>query len=371
MKLAIIGCGHISKQYGEHIGLYPEILEIAGATDLDPDRAKAFCETYGGRPYKDLDAILADPEVDTLVNLTISRAHFDINCKALRAGKHVYTEKSMALTYQEALETIDVGKRQNRRVASAPSTFLGECIQTASKVLENAETLLGSKVRVAFAEVNWGQIEKSQTNPAPYYQIGPVWEVAVYALTSLAYLFGPACRVTGFSTILKAPRVTNSGVEIPVTAPDFVVAMVEYRCGLVVRLTTDWYINKRMPLHHGIEFHADDACFHMGSYHNFNTKCSIYGPKTPPIPVPLLREAERSMDRAAGLVDLAEAIRDNRPHRCSGELAAHVIETMEAIEQSSKSGAPVEVSSEVPKIPPMEWAENAELDLAALKADPA
>lgn len=368
MKLAIIGCGHISKQYGENINLHPEALQIAGATDLDPDRAKEFCDTYGGRPYKDLDAILADPEVDTVVNLTISRVHFDINCKALRAGKHVYTEKSMALTHQQALETIEAAKASNRRLASAPSTFLGECIQTASKALEQAESLLGSKVRVAFAEVNWGQIEKSQTNPGPYYQIGPVWEVAVYALTALSFLFGPARRVTAFSTILKNPRFTLSGTEIPVTAPDFVVAMVEYKCGLVVRLTTDWYINKQLPLHHGIEFHGDDACLHMGSYHNFNPKCSIYLPKGPPVVIPPLRMPERNMDRALGIVDLAEAIRDKRPHRCSAELAAHVIEVMEAIEQSSNSGAPVEVHSDVPAIPRMEWAENAQLDLSGLEA---
>lgn len=136
LRIAVVGCGHICDQYGRHIQQYLDQLEIAGATDLDPTRAERFCKEYGGKPYPDFDSVINDPTVDVVLNLAVARVHFDLNARALRAGKHVYSEKPMALTHAQAVELAEIARQNGRLLGSAPITFLGEGVQTAAKFLE-------------------------------------------------------------------------------------------------------------------------------------------------------------------------------------------------------------------------------------------
>ncbi len=178
LRVAIIGCGQIKDQYGQHILRYPETLKIAGATDLDPARAQDFCQKYGGKVYPDIDSVLNDPEVDAIVDLTIHHAHFDVNKRALLAGKHVFTEKPMALTFAQAKELRDLAKQCNRHLLSAPTTYLSEGIQTMGRILQTGKI---GDLRLIYAEVNWGQIDRWIGSPAPYFTVGPLLDVGVYA----------------------------------------------------------------------------------------------------------------------------------------------------------------------------------------------
>ncbi len=204
LRIAVAGCGMISAQYGKHIRRHQDILEISGAMDLDPARASEFTAQFGGKVYPDLDAIFADSSVDLLLNLTIHHAHFDINRRALRAGKHVFSEKPVALTYREAAELSATARETGCRLAVAPGTFLGEGIQTTSAFLASGR--LG-ELRLVYAEVNWGQIERWIQSPAPYFSVGPLRDVGVYAITALVFLLGPVRHVWGYSRILKTPRM--------------------------------------------------------------------------------------------------------------------------------------------------------------------
>ncbi len=368
LKIAIVGCGHICGQYGSQIKNYPDTLEIIGAMDLDPSRAEAFTKEYGGNVYKDFDAVLADPEVDIICNLTIHHVHFELNSKALKAGKHVYSEKPMALTYAQAVELCEIAKKYDRRIGAAPSTYMGEAIQTMSKMLE---TDLIGPLRLVYAEVNWAQIERWISNPAPYFTVGPLLDVGVYAITAMTYLLGPVKRVWGYSTILKNPRQDASGKDFPVTAPDFTTGMLEFASGVVARLTTNYYVPIK-PMKHlkGLEFHGDDGAFQVDCYHNINAKCSYIPYAEQPINVPLLREPKAGMDRALGLVEMAEAIQENRPHRCSGEHAAHVIEIMEGLQTSSDESRKVDIHSTMPRSQRMKWAEQADLQMPEIPVAP-
>ena len=101
MRVAVVGCGNIAGGYGEALLRQPQI-KILGASDIDPARAKDWVAKFGGRAYGSLEEVLADPQVEAVVNLTIQQAHVEVVTKCLEAGKHVHSEKPLAPTYAEA-----------------------------------------------------------------------------------------------------------------------------------------------------------------------------------------------------------------------------------------------------------------------------
>lgn len=373
LRLAIVGCGQISAEYGKDILRHGDALELMGATDLQQSKVEDFCGRYGGRVYKTVDAILADREVDVVVDLAIHHAHFDLNRRALLAGKHVFTEKPMSLTYAEAVELVAIAKKSGMRLCAAPVSFLGEATQTAARFLQT--DLLGP-LRLVYAEVNWAQIEKWIGSPALYFTVGPLRDVGVYAITAMVFLLGGVKRVWGYSATLKTPRYTSTGEPFPVTAPDFTTGVLEFRSGVIARLTANYYCGGAFAeegLGHlrGLEFHGDRGAFTVGwaGYCLCDAPCRYCREGEKPFEVPLLRSPAEPNDRALGLVDLAEAIRDNRPHRCSAEQAAHVIEIMEGLQTSSEQCRFVDVHSDFQAASILPWARDAKLMLPGEETD--
>ena len=107
LRVAIAGCGNIAGPYAKTMQAYPQV-KFVGATDVLPERAQALTDTYGGRPYGTLDEMLADPEVDLVVNLTIHHAHPAVITQCLEAGKHVHSEKPLAMRYDVAKQLVDL-----------------------------------------------------------------------------------------------------------------------------------------------------------------------------------------------------------------------------------------------------------------------
>ncbi len=155
LRIGIVGTGNIAGPYVNDLKESQQ-LEIAGVTDAFVDKARAFAEEHTLNLYDDLDAMLADDNIDIIVNLTIHHAHYDITKRCLEAGKHVYSEKPLALTYAQAQELVQLADNKGLRLGVSPFTFLGEAQQTAWQQLRAG--VLGT-VRVVYAEVNWGRIE--------------------------------------------------------------------------------------------------------------------------------------------------------------------------------------------------------------------
>jgi predicted dehydrogenase len=118
LGIGIIGCGHIAGAYAEDIAASPEVTLVA-ATDLDPARAAAFVEKHGGRAHASIGDLLADESVELVVNLTVHHVHFDVTSQALEAGRHVYSEKPMALESGEARQLVELAARKGS-VSAAP-----------------------------------------------------------------------------------------------------------------------------------------------------------------------------------------------------------------------------------------------------------
>ena len=101
LRIGIVGCGNIAAGYGRTLVPY-DFIDIAGATDLLPERAEAFAAEFGGKTYATLDEMLHDDSIDLVVNLTIHHAHNEVITRCLKAGKHVHSEKPLAMTTGEA-----------------------------------------------------------------------------------------------------------------------------------------------------------------------------------------------------------------------------------------------------------------------------
>src|SRR5688572_21794971 len=168
---AIIGCGNIARPYAQNIITYPHI-KLVGVADIDAQRASEFAAEFNCQAYPSVEALLADSATDLVVNLTIPHVHAAISTQALEAGKHVYSEKPMALDAADAQRLVALARERGLRLGCSPSVFMGEASQTAWKVVRSGQ--LGA-VRVVYAEVNGGRIESWHPSPGSFYSVGPMF----------------------------------------------------------------------------------------------------------------------------------------------------------------------------------------------------
>ncbi len=355
LGVAILGCGNIAEPYAQTLATYPEI-KLIGVADMDVTRAEALAAKFGCRAYVSMEEMLADEAVELVVNLTIHHAHVETTTRCLEAGKHVHCEKPLALTYEEARAVVELARQKGLRLGCSPFTYMGEAQQTAWKIIRAGN--LG-QIRVAFAEVNWGRIEAWHPAPGPFYQVGALFDVAVYPLTMLTAFFGPVRQVWAYGTVVHPDRVTREGVSFHIDTPDFVVTVLELENGLVVRLTSDFYVSRHSSKQDGIEFHGDLGTLYLQSWHDFNVAVEMAEFGQPLQPVALIKpayEGPRKVEWGRAVRDMAQALVENRPHRATGEQAAHVVEILNAITQSIETSQPVAVHSSFIPPAPMEWA---------------
>lgn len=351
LKTVVVGCGNIATAYSEQISKYSRI-NLAGFCDLQPERAEEFARKYGGRAYRSLDEVLADGDVRLVINLTIHHAHVEVITRCLEAGKHVHSEKPLAASGAEAKQLVELAERKGLRLSSAPSTFLGEAVQTLARELRAGKA---GTVRLLYAEMNHGRIESWHPNPEPFYQVGPAWDVAVYPLGVWAAICGPMRKVTASARTLLRERRTKDGCPFSIDTPDFYAAMIEFENGALGRLTANFYV---APSKQGatMEFHGEAGSLFLGSSFVFNTAVEFAPFGGSFSPVPLAREGFAGVEFARGVEDLADAILNDRPHRCDARMAQHIVEVIEAIHTSAATGNPVAVTSTFTLPEPMPWA---------------
>lgn len=352
LRVAIAGCGNIAGPYARTLQAYPQVA-LVGATDVLLERAQAFAAQYGGRAYATLEELLADPAVDLVVNLTIHHAHPAVITQCLEAGKHVHSEKPLAMTYLEASRLVELAAERQLRLSCSPITYMGEAQQTAWKAIRQGQ--LG-QVRVVYCEVNWGRIESWHPNPGPFYEVGALFDVGVYPLTLVTTFLAPARRVVAYGKVLHPDRTTQEGVPFHIETPDWVVAAVELANGTVVRLTTNFYVGGHSK-QKGLEFHGDLGSLYLGSFQDFDAAVEFSRFGESYAPLPYVRVPFNGVDWGRSVAEIADAMAAGRPQRASGAQAAHVVEICAAIRQSLQSGRPVEVTSSFTPPTPMEWGE--------------
>jgi predicted dehydrogenase len=354
--IGIVGTGNIAGGYASDALTHPE-LRLVAATDLDQERAATFAATHGCRAHATLDDLLADDQVDIVVNLTVHHAHHEVTRRALEAGKHVYSEKPLALDAREARELVALATARGVRLGCSPSTFLGEAQQTAAALIRSGR--LGT-VRAVYAEVNWGRIETWHPAPAPFFDVGVLVDVGVYPLTLVTTMLGPARSVQAWGWELKPERRTVDGAPFRIGSPDLIIAALELDDGTVVRLTASFYVGRPAKQRGSLEFHGDDASLALGDFQDFDASVEVgpYGGVYEP--VPLVRAGYRGTAWARGVAEMASAIAEGRPHRASAEQAAHVVEVLDGAAASIRAGGDrIEIGSTFDRPPLMPWADAA------------
>ena len=352
MRIAVVGCGVVANLYVERLLEVPE-LELVCATDALPERAAAFAEKHGLGGSLSLDQVLESDRIDVVLNLTPASVHADITEQSMRAGKHVYTEKPMAPTYEEAQRLADLANTCGVRLACAPATSLGVALQTAWKLMRDGTI---GRVPVIYADANSGRIETWHPSPQPIFSTGPFDDIAVYPLVAMTTMFGPVREVQAHSAYLKRERVTTEGVEFTLTKPDFTVASLTLADGVVARLTASFFVPRGRQ--RGMEFHGERESLYVENWSTSDAEVSLSADGEEFRTVPLLREPYPGprRDWSLGLLDLADAIETGRPHRLAAEQAAHVVEVLNAADVSAREGRTIDVHSTFTPPKPADWA---------------
>ena len=356
LGLGIVGTGNIAGAYARNILPHPQI-RLAAATDLDAGKAAAFGAEHGCPIHGTLDDLLTDPSVDVVVNLTVHQAHYEVTKRALEAGRHVYSEKPMALRSSEAHELVALAASRGLRLGCSPSTFLGEAQQTVAALVRNGR--LG-QVRAVYAEVNHGRIEAWHPAPVPFFDVGVMVDVGVYPLTIVTSILGPARSVRAWGWDLMPERTTVDGSPFRIGSPDLIVAAIKLDGGAVLRLTSSFYVGQPAKQTESIEFHGDDASLALSSFEVADATVEVgsYGESYKLVPP--VRPPFRGTAWARGVAEMADAIAEGRPHRASAAQAAHVVEILEAAAASiADGGRPVGISARFSPPPLMPWAEGA------------
>ena len=165
VKVGVIGCGNISSAYFSHAPVFP-ILDVVACADLDREKAQAQAEKFSIPQVLTVDELLAHPEIEIVLNLTIPQAHVPVALQAIANGKHTYAEKPLGLDREEARTLLDAAPAKGLRVGCAPDTFLGAGIQTARKVIDDG--VIGRPV--AFTAFMMGRGHESwHPSPEFYY----------------------------------------------------------------------------------------------------------------------------------------------------------------------------------------------------------
>jgi predicted dehydrogenase len=351
LGVVIVGCGDIAVHYAADLPRQPH-LRLVGVTDLDRPRADRFAVAHGTRAYPTLDDALADPDVELVACLTSHRAHVPVVRAGLLAGRHVFTEKPMAPTAAEAAELVALADRQGVLLAAAPIAPLGELAQTARRWVDDGR--LGT-VRLVWADVNWGRIERWHPQPDAFYDIGPLFDVGVYPLTVLTSMFGPVIEVRASGHRLLEDRHRLDGQRFALGAPDSVVAILRLADGPVVRLSVNFYVADPAR-QRGIELHGDLGSLWLSNWFRFAGELEQAPQGEPYRPVALLRTPEVEMPWATGLEDVAAAAVEGGRPLLDARHAAHVVDVMETIVAAADAGTVMAPSTTFTPAPPAAWA---------------
>jgi predicted dehydrogenase len=352
VKVGLIGCGNISGIYLKNGGRFG-YTQIVACADAVAERAEAKATEFGIKALS-VEALLADPEIEIVINLTIPAAHSDIALKALAAGKHVYNEKPLAIRREDAQAMLALAREKNLRLGGAPDTFLGAGLQTCRKLIDDG--VIGAPVAAAAFMTGHGP-ESWHPDPEFFYKTGagPVFDMAPYYLTALTSLVGGIGAVTAATQISFPERLITSqpkyGQRIAVEVPTHVSASLELAGGCLATLVMSFDVwGANLPR---IEIYGSEGTLSVPDPNTFGGPVQVYRPETGWQEIELITGYPEN-SRGLGVADMARAIRHGGTHRASAELTYHVLDAMHAIHEAGAHGQRVKLASAVERPAPLD-----------------
>ena len=354
LGIGIIGCGNISAAYFKLAPLFKG-LEVRACTDLNMAAAEARAKEFGVKAQP-IDELLANPDVDVVINLTIPDAHFAVTSRALEAGKHISTEKPFVLSVEQGLELKKLADARSLKVGSAPDTFLGGAHQLARKLIDDGE--LGT-ITAGTAFVMSHGMETWHPNPDFFFLpgAGPMLDVGPYYIANLINLIGPVKRVAALTNSATQTRTISTkgprqGETIPVKTPTNVQALLHFASGAVVTVAASWDVWAHR--HRPMELYGTEGAIFVPDPNWFGGTVELAGRDgnatevaawDHPFSVPndIRPTASFANYRTAGLADMALSILEKRDARCGMDRALHGIDVMTSILKSGETGEFIEL----------------------------
>ena len=339
-KIGIIGCGNISSIYLENLNRRFETVTVDAVADLIPERAAGQAAKFGVPRILETEALLQDPDIDLILNLTIPKGHAAICGRALQAGKPVYVEKPLSISLADGQELQALATARNLLLGGAPDTFMGAGIQTCIDLIQAGT--IGRPIGATAFMTSRGH-ESWHPDPEFYYETGggPMFDMGPYYLTALFALLGPARRVTGSTSISFAERTITSekkrGKKIPVEVPTHIAGVIDFASGAVGTILTSfdvWYAE--LPR---IEIYGSEGTLSVPDPNGFGGPVRMRLAGQDAFQAVELKRPYADNSRGLGIADMARALREGRQdHRASGALALHVLEAMHGFHIASDSG---------------------------------
>ncbi|MBP5167916.1 MAG: Gfo/Idh/MocA family oxidoreductase [Oscillospiraceae bacterium] len=363
--LGVIGTGTYCDHYLRNLGPVYRNVRPVGCADLNTEAARAAAERWNIPKVYTTEEMLADPEVDIVLILTNPGSHYSLTMQALKAGKHVYCEKPLATSLEQANEIVAFAAEKGLYVGSAPDTFLSPEFQTVKKLLDEGE--IGKVINVTANYVGPGA-DLWHPNAGFLYKAGggPALDMGPYFLTTLVSMLGPIESIFCFANRGWDEREIH-GEKIQVDVMTNYCAVLKFCDGTVgnINLSYDeWKSDLPGMEIYGTEgvIFAPDPNTMMGPIKLLKAKEfrdtveskpiipekleAIYGPET----FKLFREIETvepriGNERGRGVADMAEAIAEGRKARVSADLCRHVTEAINAFNVCVETGLPYKMTT--------------------------
>jgi predicted dehydrogenase len=353
VKIGVIGCGNISDIYLTNCQTFQN-LEVIAVSDLDLNKAAEKALKYKIRKILTVQELLADPEIELVINLTIPRAHADVCLQALEAGKHVYVEKPISTTLKDGKKVLEKAEEKGLMIGAAPDTFLGGGIQTCKKLIQDGA--IGKPIAATAFMMKHGP-ESWHPDPEFFYQdgAGPMFDMGPYYITALINLMGPVRRVTGSAQISLPERTITSkekyGKKIQVNTPTHVAGILDFENGAVGTLITSFDVwGSRTPF---IEIYGTEGTLSVPDPNTFGGPVLIRKPGEVDWEEVHLTHGFIENSRGLGVADMVAAIHSNRTPRASGKQSYHVLEVMHGIYESSLNGMHYKMKSTFEQAAPL------------------
>jgi predicted dehydrogenase len=343
LKVGIVGVGAIS---GAYLTTFERLdaVKLVAIADIDYARASAVAAEQGVRALS-VDELMADPEVDLVLNLTIPAAHAEIALKAIAAGKAVYGEKPLAATLPDAKRIVDAGRAAGVRVGGAPDTVLGTGIQTARRAIDDGA--IGTPIAATAVMMTPGH-ERWHPNPDFYYQPGggPLLDMGPYYVTALVTMLGPVESVIGSASHTRERRTIGSGpregVTVPVNVDTHVTGVLRHVSGALSTLVMSFdAVATRAS---NIEVHGETGSLIVPDPNGFDGEVRLRTLGDTDWATLPASAGYRNATRGYGLADLA-VTSDGVDARANGDLAFHVLDIMVSLLSAAESGTTVAVES--------------------------
>jgi predicted dehydrogenase len=361
--IGFIGTGMISETYLEHLTHFPDVRVVI-LTDLDPQRARAQAERHQVAEWGTPDAVLAHPDVELVVNLTVPAAHVEVATAAIAAGKHVWSEKPIGTDRPGAQTLLRQAAEAGLLLGVAPDTVLGPGIQTARRLIARGD--IGQPLS-AQTVIQYPGPDLFHPDPEFLFAAGagPLYDIGPYYLTALAHIFGPFAQVAAVGSTARSQRTIQvgerAGTQFPVTVPTHVAAVARFTSGGVSQSVFSF--DSPLARMGVVEITGTEGTLVVPDPNNFSgdlriTRAATFESLTAGADPEWVTVACEGVvaGRGIGALDLARCIRTGGQPMASGALAYHVLDTMIAIDESLTTGQTIEVTSTVDPIPLMDKA---------------